>query len=141
MACDYGTLQQYVLNAIELPGHPEDLILPQREGAAAGLGVDALPGSAQICSCNNVSKDDLIAAMDGGALSLADLKNSTKASTTCGGCTVLVGQILNKELEKRGIEVNRNLCEHFPYTRQDLLQPGDPDSPDAALYLPQHKLM
>ena len=118
---DYGTLQQYVLNAIELPEHPEDLILPQHGGASAtGLGVDALPGSAQICSCNNVSKDDLIAAMDGGALTLADLKSCTKASTTCGGCTVLVGQILNSELEKRGVEVNKDICEHFPYTRQDL---------------------
>ena len=32
----------------------------------------------------------------------------------------MVGQILNSELEKRGVEVNTDLCEHFPYTRQDL---------------------
>ena len=118
---DYGTLLQYSLNGIDLPLHPEDLILPQRDGkAGAGLGVDALPGSAQICSCNNVSKNDLIAAMDGGALNLAELKTRTRASTGCGGCTVLVGQILNKELARRGIAVSRDLCEHFPCTRQDL---------------------
>lgn len=118
---DYDSLLQYYLNAIDLPECPEDLILPPREGSsAAGLGVDALPDSAQICSCNNVSKAALIAAMDGGALSLADLKSCTRASTTCGGCTVLVGQILNSELAKRGVEVNTDICEHFPHTRQDL---------------------
>ena len=116
---DYSALLQYYLNGMALPAHPDALILPQRE-APAGLGVDLLPASAQICSCNNVSKADLLAAMNGGALTLANLKQCTRASTTCGGCTVLVGQILNRELEQRGIEINRDLCEHFPYTRQDL---------------------
>ncbi|MCP5145665.1 MAG: nitrite reductase large subunit [Gammaproteobacteria bacterium] len=118
---DYGTLLQYSLNAIELPPHPDDLILPQRgESSAKGLGVDALPDSAQICSCNNVCKGQLIAAVDEGAMTLGDLKKATRAATTCGGCTVLVGQILNRELEKRGVEVSRDICEHFPFTRQDL---------------------
>ena len=120
-ASNYDTLFLYASNGIDLPEHPDDLILPQRDGGApAGLGVDALPESAQICSCNNVSKGELIAAVDGGAMVLGDLKACTKAGTTCGGCAVMVGQILNSELEKRGIEVNTDICEHFPYTRQDL---------------------
>jgi nitrite reductase (NADH) large subunit len=42
---------------IELPESPEFLILPQADGKAKpALGVDALPDSAQICSCNDVSK-------------------------------------------------------------------------------------
>ncbi len=118
---EYDTLLQYSLNGIDLPEHPDDLILPQRDGSAPiGLGVDALPASAQICSCNNVSKDDLVSAIDGGVMALGNLKSCTKAGTTCGGCAVMVGQILNSELEKRGIEVNTDICEHFPYTRQDL---------------------
>ncbi|HIF52073.1 MAG TPA: nitrite reductase large subunit [Thiotrichaceae bacterium] len=118
---EYDTLLQYALNGIDLPEHPDDLILPQRDGSGpVGLGVDALPDTAQICSCNNVSKGDLIAAIDGGAMALGDLKECTKAGTTCGGCNVMVGQVLNSELEKRGIEVNTDICEHFPYTRQDL---------------------
>ena len=28
--------------------------------------------------------------------------------------------VVDHELEKRGVEVNRDLCEHFPFTRQDL---------------------
>ena len=120
-SAEYDTLLQYALNGIDLPEHPDELILPQRDGSApVGLGVDALPDTAQICSCNNVSKGNLIAAIDGGAMVLGDLKSCTKAGTTCGGCAVMVGQVLNCELEKRGVEVNTDLCEHFPYTRQDL---------------------
>ncbi|PCI80771.1 MAG: nitrite reductase (NAD(P)H) [SAR86 cluster bacterium] len=119
-ASDYGTLLQYKLNAIALPEYPDDLILPQRSGASFALGIDALPDSAQICSCNNVSKAQLLAAVDDGANTLADLKSCTTAGTSCGGCSALVGQILNSELEKRGVTVSNDICEHFPFTRQDL---------------------
>jgi len=33
---------------------------------------------------------------------------------------VLVGQVLNAELEKLGLEVCTDICEHFPHTRQEL---------------------
>jgi len=117
----YGNLLQIMLNDMELPEFPDSLILPQRDGAApAGLGVDALPDSATICSCNNVTKGDIIAAIDGGVTELGELKSCTKAGTSCGGCAALTGQVLNAELEKKGIEVNNDLCEHFAYSRKEL---------------------
>lgn len=120
-ADDYGNLLQFALNGIALPEHPETMILPNIDGSASvGLGVDALPDSAQICSCNNVSKGDICAAVQGGALTVGDVKSCTKAASTCGGCTALVGQVVNAELTKLGVEVNTDLCEHFPYTRQEL---------------------
>ncbi len=120
-ADDYGNLLQFALNGIELPEHPEAMILPSLDGSASvGLGVDALPESAQICSCNNVSKGDLCAAVQDGAHTIGDLKSCTKAGTSCGGCNALVGQVLNAELDKMGLEVNTDLCEHFPYTRQEI---------------------
>ncbi len=118
---DYGNLLQFALNKIELPEHPEAMILPNLDGSASvGLGVDALPDTAQICSCNNVSKGDICAAVQDGAVTVGDLKACTKAATTCGGCTALVGQVLNAELTKLGVEVNTDICEHFPYTRQEI---------------------
>ena len=120
-ATDYGNLLQLMLNDIPLPKYPDTLILPQRDGSGVtGLGVEALPDSAQICSCNDVSKGALCQAIADGATQLGDLKACTKAGTSCGGCNALVGQILNVELEKMGLEVNTDLCEHFPYTRQEL---------------------
>ncbi len=119
-ADDYSNLLQITLNNIELPEHPDSLILPGYAGGGSALGVDALPETAMICSCNNVTKGDLVCAVQDGAQTVAELKSCTKAATTCGGCTALVGQVLNAELEKLGVEVNTDICEHFPYTRQDI---------------------
>ena len=118
---DYGNLLQFKLNELTLPEYPDVLILPRRDGAALpGLGVAALPDGAQICSCHNVSKGQLCAAVAGGVTTLAELKSCTKAGTGCGGCAALVGQVLNAELEKLGLEVCTDLCEHFGHTRQEL---------------------
>ncbi len=120
-ASAYGNLLQLALNGIDLPEFPDVLILPQRgESANMGMGVDALPDSAQICSCNNVSKGEICASVMEGALTLADVKSCTKAASSCGGCSALVSQVINAQLTKQGVEVNTDLCEHFPYTRQEL---------------------
>ncbi len=116
----YGNLLQMALNGIELPEHPDTLILPERAGGGAALGVDALPDGAQICSCNNVSKGDIRSAVAAGATTVGALKSCTSAGTGCGGCVPLMTQVLNSELGRQGIEVNTDLCEHFPHTRQDL---------------------
>lgn len=117
---DYGTLLQFSLNKIELPENPESLILPAFDGASTGLGVDMLPDTAQICSCNNVSKGDLVSAVQGGCCTIGDLKTETNAATGCGGCTALVTQVMNAKMENMGMEVNTDICEHFEYTRQDI---------------------
>ncbi|MDE2429140.1 MAG: nitrite reductase large subunit NirB, partial [Burkholderiales bacterium] len=120
-ASEYGTLLQMMLNRIELPESPEFLILPQADGKSKpGLGVDALPAAAQICSCNNVSKGDLCAAVGDGATSIGALKSCTKAGTACGGCVPLVTQIMKAEMKKQGMAVNNHVCEHFSYSRQEL---------------------
>jgi nitrite reductase (NADH) large subunit len=120
-AAEYGTLLQMMLNRLELPVDPEFLILPQADGKARpGLGVDALPASAQICSCNNVSKGQICDAVAGGVTSIGDLKACTKAGSSCGGCVPLVTQIMKAEMKKHGMAVNNHLCEHFPYSRQEL---------------------
>ncbi|MCF6204619.1 MAG: nitrite reductase large subunit NirB [Methylococcaceae bacterium] len=119
-ASGYGTLLQYCLNNIELPEHPDALILPHRSDESVGLGPDALPDSAQICSCYDVSKGQICTAIENGCTDLAALKSSTQAATGCGGCTALLKSVLDSELEKSGIEVNTDICEHFPHTRRDL---------------------
>jgi len=116
----YGNLLQIMQNGLSLPEHPEVLILPASPAGAPGLGVDALPEVAQICSCNNVSKGQICAAIQSGARSLGSLKSTTKASTTCGGCAPLVTQILNKEMARLGFTVKKDICEHFPHSRQEL---------------------
>jgi len=122
-----GTVEDYdrwllmMQNGLALPADPAELVLPPSAGGARpALGVAALPGTAQICSCNNVNKDAICAAVEAGCTTLGALKKSTRAATSCGGCAPLVTQILNAELERRGVAVSNHLCEHFPYSRQEL---------------------
>jgi nitrite reductase (NADH) large subunit len=109
------------LNGIVLPADPEFLILPSSDGQAKpGLGVDALPDKAQICSCNSVSKGRINAAVGAGACTVAAIKACTQAGATCGGCVPLVTQVMKAEMSRLGLAVNNHVCEHFAYSRQQL---------------------
>ncbi len=117
----YGNLQQMCVHGMALPESPEALILPHVDGAdMGGMGVDALPDEAHICTCHEVTKGQICSAVADGATTMADLKSCTKAGTGCGGCVALTTQVLNSELTKLGVEVNTDLCEHFAFTRQEL---------------------
>ncbi len=116
----YGTLQQMCINGMDLPEDPNGLILPSVDGASHAMGVDALPDTAQICSCMDVSKGAICCAVQNGANTMGDIKAITKASTSCGGCTALVKQVMDAELVKLGVEVSNHICEHFPHSRQEL---------------------
>jgi nitrite reductase (NADH) large subunit len=120
-ASAYGTLLQLMQNKMVLPPHPEDLILPPRSGATMAMGVEQFPDTAQICSCNNVTKGQICTAIQDLELrDFASVKQHTKAGTGCGGCVPLVTDLLKSELKKAGIAVNNNLCEHFAFSRQEL---------------------
>lgn len=115
----YDSLLQYHLNALPLPAEPLGLIMPSVDGAPA-LGTAALPLAATICSCHNVSKGDVVEALDAGSCSVADVKSCTRASTGCGGCAAMLKSLVDDELAARGVVVDKSICEHFPYTRQEL---------------------
>ncbi|WP_256936593.1 nitrite reductase large subunit NirB [Vibrio diabolicus] len=118
---DYGDLLQLMLNEIDLPEHPDALILPAHAGSEKpALGADALPESAVICSCFDVTKGKIAQAVADGHHTLGDIKAVTGAGTGCGGCIPLVTSVLNAELAKSGIEVKNDVCEHFAYSRQEL---------------------
>jgi nitrite reductase (NADH) large subunit len=106
---DYNTLFQLYINGIRLPENAEDLILGQRgSGSKSLLGsVLDLPDTAQICSCEAVSKGAICDAIKSGCCQ--DLKGvikHTKAS--------------KETLKSLGKEVKETICEHFEYSRQEL---------------------
>lgn len=121
-AAEYNMLLQMVQNNMALPPNPEDLILGARGGEGNALGgVEALPDEAQICSCENISKGDIVKCIvDNDFTALDDIKKSTKACTGCGGCTPLVTDLLKSTMVSQGKVVKKVLCEHFDYSRQEL---------------------
>ncbi|PJE08165.1 nitrite reductase large subunit NirB [Mycobacterium sp.] len=116
-ASSYGVLRPMV--GSELPGDPLALIAPAGSAGAAGaLGIGALPDSAQICSCNSVTKGDLKCAIADGCADVPALKSCTAAGTSCGSCVPLLKQLLEAE----GVEQSKALCEHFGQSRAELFE-------------------
>ncbi|MCC4211543.1 nitrite reductase large subunit NirB [Leeuwenhoekiella parthenopeia] len=119
---DYNSLFQIYYNAMKLPQNPEDLILGSRGGDSNILGsVLDLPDTAQICSCESVSKGSICKSIEEGTCSdLKDVIKCTKATTGCGGCKPMVVDLVNETLKSLGKEVKDTVCEHFKYNRQEL---------------------
>lgn len=109
-ASSYNILLQYYLNGIELPEYPDTLILPDRSNESLNLGIDALPATAIVCPCYNLSKGSICNAIAAGCTTVDELKVETRAATGCGSCVSLLESILDSELAD---EVNTDLCEHF----------------------------
>ncbi|UEG50116.1 nitrite reductase large subunit NirB [Ferruginibacter lapsinanis] len=120
----YNILLQTVNNKIVLPPNPEDLILGSRggEGADAGAGVMSLPEETLICSCEAVTKGAICGAVSEQNVTTVDgMKKCTKAGTGCGGCVPLVKDLIVGTMKANGVYVKNVVCEHFDYSRQELL--------------------
>ncbi|POY37769.1 nitrite reductase (NAD(P)H) [Solitalea longa] len=119
----YNMLLQTVNNKIVLPPNPEDLILGVRGGAVAeGAGVISLPDDALICSCEAVTKGTICSAVIDQEITTIDgMKKCTKAGTGCGGCVPMVKDLINGTLKENGKYVKNVICEHFNFSRQELL--------------------
>lgn len=118
-ASGHASLAAMVAGDLPTPEDPSGLIGPVG-GSDPGVGVAALADTAVVCTCESVDKATICGAVDDGAQDLAALKACTKAGTGCGGCVPMVTDLLHHQLEQAGIEVDRSLCEHFSYTRQEL---------------------
>jgi len=111
-ASRYGVLRPLVGSS--LPADPVAMISP----GGVEVGADALPDSAQVCSCNAVTKGAICSAIAGGAHDVPALKACTRAGTSCGSCVPMLKTLLVSE----GVEVSKALCEHFAQSRAELFQ-------------------
>jgi nitrite reductase (NADH) large subunit len=88
--------------------------------------------TAQICSCNDVTRRDIadvVKELGVEGATLSAIKKCSQAGTGCGGCEPQVKDILKQELAKLGGSLSNHLCEHFAYSRPELmaLVRTDPD--------------
>ena len=118
-ATAYDLLKPLTGTGSPLPGDPAQLLLPPDDGAAPAFGIDALPDTATICSCHNVSKGALLDAIaEDDCATVSALKSCTKAGTGCGSCIPTLGRLL----DAAGVEQSTALCPHFPQTRAELYE-------------------
>jgi len=120
-ASDFNMLHQIYLNGMSIPKDPSQLILPAVDGKSSLGNVLDFPDSAQICSCENVSKGEICKSISSGKCDdITGVISSTKASTSCGGCKPMVIDLVNETLKSLGRTVKNVICEHFDYSRQEL---------------------
>lgn len=115
---DYIKLVALVKKKKALDVPPSQFILgngKNQDDAGADLDDDA-----QICSCHNVTKGDVVQCIKNGAQTLNDVKNKTKAGSGCGGCVPFMTSLFKAEMKKAGNAVSNNLCPHFALSRADL---------------------
>ena len=111
----YGELSSLAKDGEILNVPAASLLVPMAALNSAGAASDPT-----ICSCEGVRQGTIQGAVVGGAHDIAALKACTRAGTGCGGCLPNVKDILNTQLALLGRAVDRSLCEHYPYTRQEL---------------------
>jgi len=79
-----------------LPADPMHLLMgTSGVGAVESASPTAMPAATTVCRCNGVTKGDLVHAWDAGATTVDALADATLATTGCGGCTKLVGGIVD----------------------------------------------
>lgn len=101
-ATPYQTLKPLV--GKPLPANPSELLFASAPGEL-------------ICSCNNVTKDDIVEAITAqGLTDVQAVKTCTRAGTSCGSCVPM----LKRLLVEGGVNVGKALCEHFDQSRAEL---------------------
>ena len=98
------------------------LVLPEHLIAAIGdHDAITLPDTAQLCSCNNVTRGDVKVAIVAGCHDVASFKSETTAGTGAADVFPGLSALLDQRTRsQRGIAVDRRLCEHFAHSRQEL---------------------
>ncbi len=95
---------------------------PSSSSSPAGSGVQlGMPDEAQVCSCNDVTKADILHAVaEQGCEDVAAVKACTRAGSTCGSCVPTVKNLIEEHFASVGKVVDKGLCEHFRLSRQEL---------------------
>jgi nitrite reductase (NADH) large subunit len=137
-ASDYTKLHALATKGGELPENPAMLLAPtSARGEVVQEAELSTDPNTQVCSCNDVTRGNIVDAIKGIGVSatLKEVKVCSKAGTGCGGCEPDVKKILAQELEKMGGKLSNNLCEHFAYSRPELMAlvrtDADPTSVDS----------
>lgn len=89
--------------------------------ADEGLEVAAMADSEVICGCTGVNKGQIIRAIhEHGVKTLDELKQRTRASSSCGTCTGLCRQLLRAVVPEFQEETRTTLCSCVPFSYEQL---------------------
>ena len=111
---------QWLRDDTDLAPHRKHLLFPP-PAADAGLEVAEMPDSEVICGCNGVRKGAIIQAIhQHGIKTLDQLKERTRASSSCGSCTGLCQQLLRAVAPEFQEKTRTTLCACVPFSYEQL---------------------
>lgn len=77
-----------------------------------------------VCGCKHVTREDVEAAVDAGATSMADVKRMTGAATKCGKCKGRVKECLEQALEARAAAKEQPAAVEMPTVPEPVPEPA-----------------
>ena len=119
-AADSNRYMDWLRNDKDLILHRRNLLFPEAE-PDRGESVAEMADSETVCGCTGVSKGTVIHAIHHrGVRTLAQLKETTRASTGCGSCTGVCQQILKAVAPDFEEDTKKVLCKCVPFTQDNL---------------------
>lgn len=104
----------------DLTGQRRNLLFPPAN-SDGGLEVASMPDREVICGCNGVRKGEMIDAIHKYTItSMAQLKDCTRASTSCGSCKGLCQQLLRAVAPEFEEKTETTLCSCLPFSYERL---------------------
>ena len=87
----------------------------------AGVDLAAMADSETICGCMGVTKGEIIQAVhEKGVCTLAQLKETTRASTSCGSCGSLCQQLLKSVVPEFEEDAKKVVCKCLAFSEEEL---------------------
>ncbi len=117
---DSGRYAGWLRQQTDLSAQRRQLLFPP-PSQDQGFDVASIADSETVCGCMGVSKGSIIQAIhEKGVNTLAQLKETTRASTSCGSCTTMCRQILQAVAPEFEDQVRRTICKCLPFTEDRL---------------------
>jgi nitrite reductase (NADH) large subunit len=117
---DELTYTDWIRKGTDLTEMRRQILFPPRN-PDPGREIADMPDSETICGCNGVKKGDIIHAIhERGITTLGQLKQCTRASTSCGSCTGLCESLLRAVAPDFKEETKTSLCSCFPFSYEQL---------------------
>ncbi|WP_353650536.1 FAD-dependent oxidoreductase [Nakamurella sp. A5-74] len=83
------------LRRTPVPTDPAQLLVRSVVAAPEVVNPTRMPDHTTVCTCNAVSKGEIVACWVGGGRSVAEVAATTRATTGCGSCTAVVCGLLD----------------------------------------------
>jgi nitrite reductase (NADH) large subunit len=117
---DSHRYMEWLRNDTDLKEQRRHLLFPP-PAADQGLGVAEMADSATVCGCIGVTKGTIIQAIhERGVNTLSQLKERTRASTSCGSCTSLCQELLRAVAPEFEEEAKKVICGCVPFAEDRL---------------------